>query len=753
MNRRRLGAALGVLLLAGFVVDLRLQPGGERVTRGIDDFVQLFAAAIAAASGAVRARRETGRIRLSWQLLAAGTGCWALGQTIWTYYEVIAATPTPFPSLADAGYLLLPVLAMAGLLVRPSQAFAGRARARIALDVLLVIVSLFTVSWATALGVVYHGGAGSAFAHVVSLAYPAGDVALVTIVVTVLAYAFTGGRLGLVCIGAGLSSIAVADSGFAYFVAIGSYQTGNLIDSFWVGGFLVLGWAAVVDRPVESRTMRGTRTPYTTLLLPYVPSIAGLAFAVWHLAPSDGDKMLPGAAAVMVFVLLIRQVVVVFENADMADKMQHQAFHDVLTGLANRAMFNDRLSHALEVRQRDRRPLAILLIDLDDFKIVNDSLGHPAGDELLIEVGMRLRVAARAGDTVARLGGDEFAILMEDGGDPTEVAARTLAQLARPVRIGERQVVTNGSVGIASLGPSNTPLSASDVLKQADIAMYTAKRSGKGVVRTYSVEMAELSDGHLDLRTALLSDVAGGRIGLAFQPIYFAHGAPHAVEAFARWTHGGEQVSPDVFLPIARELGCIAALDEVVLRTAVAQVANVVEIMLAVNVDSRTLAAGRYATLVADVLRETGFPATRLAVEVLELDLIEHDEVALHSLAELRALGVHLVVDDFGAGYATLARLRMLRPDILKIHRSLVAGSDDDGTAQLLLDGAARLARQIGATVVAEGIDTEGQLAAALSAGCDALQGVLLAPPAPPEELARMTSESADCDALPAFIR
>jgi diguanylate cyclase (GGDEF)-like protein len=739
-NGRLVLAGLSVLLLAAFVWDLRVQPGGERVTRGIDDLTQFCAAALTSLVGALRARRESGRARLSWLLISAGVGGWAAGQLIWSYYEVIAGTDVPFPSMADVGYLTLPILAMAGLLVRPSQAFAGRGRWRIALDVLLVLVSLFTISWATALGEVYRGGDGTLLARAVSLAYPAGDMALLTIVVTVLAYAHAGGRMGLVLIGTGLAGLAVADSGFAYLTAVGEYRTGNLIDVAWVGGFAVLGWAAAFDRADEWRSRRAA-TPYSALLLPYLPSIVGLVFAVWHLAPGNGDTLLPGAAALMVTVLLVRQVVVVLENADMAERMKHQAFHDVLTGLANRALFNDRLAHALDLRRRDQRSLAVLLVDLDDFKIVNDSLGHPAGDELLLQVGARLRTAARAGDTVARLGGDEFAILMEDGGDPAEVARRVLAELSRPVPLGERQVVTTGSVGIAVLGASSEPLTSTEMLKHADIAMYTAKRSGKGVARTYSDEIAELSEGHLDLRTALLSDLTNGRISVALQPIYQPGGRICAVEALARWSHGGECVSPGVFLPIARELGCIAAVDELVLRKGLAAVVPFDDVTLSVNVDSRTLAGGHYAALVQRLLADAGVPAARLTVEVLELNLIEHDAVSMRTLQHLRESGVRIAVDDFGAGYATLARLQALNPDVLKIDRSLVAG---EGDASLrLLDGAAQLARQLGARVVAEGIETTAQLDAALAAGCDLLQGFLLARPAPPEELAGLVEAAA----------
>jgi hypothetical protein len=219
---------------------------------------------------------------------------------------------------------------------------------------------------------VYRGGGDSLLARAVGLAYPAGDLVLLTIVVTVLAYAHPGGRFGLVLIGTGLAGLAVADSGFAYLTAVGEYRTGNLIDVAWVAGFAVLRWAAVFDRPDEWRARR-TQTPYALLLLPYAPSMVGLAIALWHLAPGTGDKLLPASAAVMVVMLLVRQGVVILENADLAERMKHQAFHDVLTGLANRALLNDRLTHALELRRRGPQPLAVQLVDLDNFKIVNDS--------------------------------------------------------------------------------------------------------------------------------------------------------------------------------------------------------------------------------------------------------------------------------------------------------------------------------------------------------------------------------------------
>ena len=749
MSGRARIAGLCALVIGAFVVDLVLRPGGIGITRDLDDLAQVLAAACAAAAAAWRSRRETGRRRLSWLLLAGGAGSWAVGQSVWTYYEIALNRPVPFPSLADVGFLMLPTLGIAAMLVRPSQAFLGRGRWRVGLDATLVVVSLFTVSWGTALGQVYRGGSGSLLARTVALAYPAGDLALLAIVVTVLSFAQIGGRSGVVCIGSGLAALAVADSGFAYMTAIGSYQTGDLIDAAWVSGFAILGFAAYVDRESQSTT-RHSRTPHLTTLMPYVPAVIGIGFAMWQLAGSGDDRPLGVSTALLVVVLLVRQVVVVLENGDLAERMKHQAFHDVLTGLANRALFNDRLEHALQLRRRDRRQLTILLVDLDDFKIINDTLGHPAGDDVLVEVAARLHASARAGDTVARLGGDEFAILMEDGGSPRELARRVLDQLRPPICIGAHVVSVSGSIGIASLDAATEEPSATVVLRQADLAMYAAKHNGKGVARMYSPELDVVDSDEVDLRTALLADINSGNIDFELQPIYGTAGDLYAVEALARWSYHGESIRPATFLPIARDLDCGAALDEIVLRKAVATVAEFDDVTLTVNVDSRTLSGSGYAIQVAKVLHDCALAPSRLAVEVLELGLIENDQVALDTLQQLRQLGVRIVVDDFGAGYATLARLRTLRPDVLKIDRSLVIDSDADETAALLLESAVRLGQQIGALVIAEGIETESELAAAIDARCDAVQGYLLGRPFRPELLIDLLADRAEARSLPA---
>jgi diguanylate cyclase (GGDEF)-like protein len=719
------------LLLALFIADLRIQPGGPTVTRGIDDITQLVAAAIAAGAALARAVRASGRLRASWTLVGLGAGCWAVGETFWSYYEIVASRDTPFPSLADVGYLLFPLGTGVGIALRPSRAFTGAGIPRVVLDAVLVVISLFSISWATALGEVYRGGSGNTLADVVSLAYPATDVALLTAVVIVLTHAHAGARVGLGWLGAGLAAFGMADSSFAYLTTSGSYQTGNLIDACWVGGFLLVACATVFDaKPGHTTQKRHELTPRGALLLPYLPAAFGVLAALLRIS-SDPDTVLVVSATATVCLLIVRQVLVLLDNRSLVIKMSHQALHDTLTGLGNRALFADRLEHALALHRRDLRPVILLLIDLDDFKTVNDTLGHSAGDELLVRVSERLMASVRAGDTVARLGGDEFAVLFEDASDPYAVAARVMAGLDHAVTIGHRRIPVTASIGMASLQAEDESAGAGDLLRKADVAMYAAKREGKGRLVAYSPELADWDADHLDLRAALMADLHAGDIDVAFQPIRSADGALHGVEALARWQHIGEPVPPATFLPLAAQLGAAARLDRVVLEKAVAQAVTwSADVAVSVNLGSATLADPGLAAWVSDVLDSAGLPTRRLTVEILESSLIEDDDDAMRTLLELRSLGVQIAVDDFGAGYASLARLHALQPDVVKIDRSLVhLHGDPDGCGPLLA-GVAHLAHELGALVVAEGVETMAHRSAALAAGCDALQGFLLGRPA-----------------------
>ncbi len=483
-------SAVAVLTVAYLVV-LRVHPGGPLAGRAVDDLGQLLTAAAAAAAAGWRARRSTPRAARAWALLSAGTGCWALGEGVWSYYELFAARQTPFPSVADAGFLLFPVLAATGLLRWPSAAVHGGRRWRTLLDGILVAGSLFVISWVTALGSVARSG-GSRFGYVVSLAYPVCDLVLLTLTVIVIAHAGVGSGLGLVAVG--LAALCVADSGFAYLTAIGRYATGSPVDAGWFGGFLLIAAAArSATQPHEQVPAASARESTTSSVLPYVPAGAGLAVAAAAELLGRGQRVSFAAAVIVVVALLIRQLLAVLDNHRLVAQLEqaqlelhHQAFHDPLTGLANRALFHDRLHHGLQLHRRDLRPLGLIYLDLDGFKTVNDTLGHDAGDHVLLVAAERLRAVTRPGDTVARLGGDEFAVLVEDGGDATTVAARILDAFTQPAAVGRHIIPLAGSLGVAELTPDAPPVTPADFLRRADTAMYQAKHTGKGTAVTWT---------------------------------------------------------------------------------------------------------------------------------------------------------------------------------------------------------------------------------------------------------------------------
>ena len=488
--RSVLGVALAVVV---FLFLLRIDLGGTRVARAVDDLGEMLAAAIACLAAGRRARRTNSAAR-SWVLLSIGTGAWAAGQAVWSYYELLANRQTPFPSMADAGFLAFPVFAVAGVLTWPSVALRGAAGWRSLLDGLLVAGSLFIVSWVTALGAAVHGG-GSSLDWVVSVSYPVSDLILITLTVILVAHAPRASRAGLGVLAVGLVCLCVGDSGFAYLTSVGRYATGSPVDAGWFGGFLLIAVAAnsawsgdhgpaTVTAEVESRAR---------LLLPYLPAGLGLSVAVGGAFAGEGNDVTLGAATGVVAILLARQLVAVLENRQLVTQLKetqhelhHQAFHDPLTGLANRALFADRLRHGLELHRRDLRPLSLLYCDLDGFKVINDSLGHETGDEVLKIAAERLLAVTRTADTIARLGGDEFAILLEHGDpDATAVVTHILDAFNQPTYVGGRTVALGISIGIAELDAAAAPITAAVFLHRADVAMYQAKRAGTGLAMTW----------------------------------------------------------------------------------------------------------------------------------------------------------------------------------------------------------------------------------------------------------------------------
>ena len=433
-------------------------------------------------------------------MLAAAALCWGLGQLVWTWFEVVKDEPVPYPGLADVGFVGSVPFLLAGVLLYPSSSLRPMGRARAVIDGSLTVTATLFASYGTFLGVVYRASEGGFLARVLAVVYPSADLLVLAVVLAVVARRARRLEGPLPWIGVGVGFLAVADIAFAYYTAVGSYSGDPITDAGWPVGFGCIGlaaWtvsrtavAAVDDELARGRTVVG-------FTLPYIPVLAaGAVFAVRATTDGHFGLFLGVTGSALVVLLVGRQIVSLLENRDLTSHLEEtvaalrtregelrfQAFHDPLTALANRALFRDRFEHALSPRRPD--PVAVLFIDLDDFKVVNDTLGHDAGDHLLILVAERLRACVRPNDTVARLGGDEFAILLEGDRarlDAAHLADRILAALDVPFVLVEQEVRATASVGLAS-GRYD---SAAEVLKDADLAMYAAKDRGKGRVETY----------------------------------------------------------------------------------------------------------------------------------------------------------------------------------------------------------------------------------------------------------------------------
>jgi diguanylate cyclase (GGDEF)-like protein len=422
------------------------------------------------------------------------------------------------------------------------------------------------------------------------------------------------------------------------------------------------------------------------------------------------------------------------ENDRVKSQLRHQAYHDSLTGFANRRLFADRVGKAVSlVTSGERRP-AVLFVDLDDFKTINDSLGHSAGDQLLIAVAERVRHSLRPEDLVARLGGDEFAVLLahSDQEDAENVASRLVEALRAPFALEGREVKVHASIGIAS---AETGTIADDLLRNADVAMYAAKTNGKGGYAWYDPEMHVQAQRRQELATTLEGSVERDEIEAYYQPIIALEtGRVVGLEALARWRHPlGGLVLPDSFIPLAEEGGLMPPIGRTMMRQACEQLQLWRsrhrfhdELMVSVNLSQSELRNPDLPNDVGGMLAETGIPPERLILEITESSAMEDPAAAIEMLGRLRRLGVRLALDDFGTGYSSLSHLRDFPIDMLKIAKPFVDRIEHDST---FVDAILRLAETLGLEVVAEGIETREQAEMLRSLGCALGQGYYYARP------------------------
>ena len=486
--------------VVAFIVMVVLQPGGVAVTRDLDDMAQTVAPLLVAVPACwIAATRCGGRLRRFWALLALFAGSWGLGQIVWSYLEITRGHAPTGGSAAVVGFLLAPVFGLAAVVVYPGPELHWAAGVRAAVDGLLIVSTLLFVSWTIAGDTGALGRTGTSIGERVTvLTYPATDIVLLAVLATVAARSLRSWRDPLVAVGASFLALFLGDSLSVYAGLSGTYSTGHVIDVFWVAAFLLLAVGAVKAGPTVGAAPTEPTAPMWTEFITYLPLGLALAMAGVQIARGTPFDKVELVLAVASFLLLVaRSFLFVTENRALmmrfegtVRELQWLTLHDPLTGLANRVLYADRLEQALAKRARSGRPLAVAYLDLDDFKAVNDTFGHDAGDELLHQVARRLSSGLRDGDTLARLSGDEFAMLLTDAAD-TDRIERLLRRLRyrvdEPFEVYGTSVHASASIGFTVCDGEED---AETLLRQADEAMYAAKHRGKDRVCRYDATMA-----------------------------------------------------------------------------------------------------------------------------------------------------------------------------------------------------------------------------------------------------------------------
>ena len=765
-SSRRFAAtsALAAVLLCALAIWMASHPGTHRSTAELATVVKLVVATFATASCLVLGCRAAPPLRLAWAWIGTFAAVWALGAAFLTWYEFGNRGVVPFPSPADACFLAALPLAAIGVLMFSSAHGTGISQVRVLLDGIVVAGSLLIVSWATALGAAYHSGSGSVFSQAIGLAYPISDVVVATVGVSLLAQGRHRQRVPPVLVVAGLLCLTIADSSLAYVSHLASFRYDMLLDAGRVAGFVLIAVAPLwpPEQATTAARDEGDGPAPWQVALPYLfLAIAIFAAALKGTRSRHLDLFDVIAGLCVIAAVLTRLVLTLVDNLRLTSQMRyavttlranqvelvHYALHDSLTGLPNRVLFGDRIEHALARRSSPTRRVAVMLCDLDSFKDVNDTLGHPSGDEVLIAAADRLSSCVRPADTVARIGGDEFAILIDDASGIDEVASvagRVCSAMRVPFTIAGRDFVVQVSVGIAMANQYDTR--SEKLLQDADVALYATKDAGGNDYTFFEPRLGKAYVDRLGLQAELAMAVDNGEFFIEYQPVVeLVSGRVVGVEALLRWRHPRRGVlAPGDFLPVAESSGIAVSIGAWAISETLQQLRVWRErtpaarhLWTAVSISARQLASGDLASAVANAIAASGLEPESLHIELTESAVVDLVDASLLVVTELKSLGASLEINDFGTGYSSLAYLKQLPIDGVKIDRTFVEGLGSDGRDAVIIEAIVSLAHALQLKVAAAGVETDRQLEWLRTLGCDYGQGYQWSIPLSASELER----------------
>ncbi len=806
------GTVLLSILLLGFAAVLLLVVQDPEQRTQFSDIISPVLELLAAGFLCIAAResaRSSKRLAFAWGILAFAELLYAAGDSTWAYLEVFR-NEAPFPSPADAFYLIYYPAFLAGVVLLLKKPETAAELLNSTLDLAIILIAAILGFGNFLIGPIIQSSAGSSpFEQSILAAYPVGDLVMLGALLLILYNdprssarrdplekdaAVEQPTIPVFLLAAGMLIMIVSDCIYSYESLLGTYASGGWLDLGWIVSSLVTGiagmaqWAALRQPPnIIGRYQPGpgfhARAAFVRTYLPYVWLLGafGLLIAGSVASLPMGFRSTALGISLMLVLVLTRQVITLSANERLNARLKDQAarlesanrelstevaerlrvqeklafdvLHDQMTGLANRRLFLDRLGQAIKRSKRHREmSFAVLFLDLDAFKVVNDSLGHSFGDQLLISVGKRLEAALRAEDTVARFGGDEFAILLDDLGDEEsamQVAYKVRDAIAQPFHLQDHDAHVTASIGVAT--DLNKYEYADDLLRDVDLAMYQAKAMGKARCAMFRGEMRDEVFSRLALEEGLRNGLKNDEFRLFYQPITCLESdRVVSLEALLRWFHPSRGMLPPAeFLPVAEESDLILPIGEWVLNEACRQLKawhaeypHLANLTVSVNLSNREFSQPDLPDKVRRALQASGLDGSVLKLEITERVLVDNYPTANAVIEALNSMGVHVEIDDFGTGYSALAYLQQFAINAIKIDKSFISEMRRNRKGLGLVRAIVSMARELGMDTIAEGIETGEQLNELKGLLCGYGQGFLLSQPLDAASIGQMLAQS-----------